>query len=198
MTGQAMETAALPKRHRSRKYSAEPLVAAIPESELGPAMLACTERQRRFVLELRHGPAGYGSEIRAARAAGYTGTDDALKVTAHRTLHNQKVQDALREVGYRMIRAASFTAIKNVEAIANDLKHHDCLKANLALLDRGGFAIETVHNVKVEHEHEYRVTVNAEEALERIRQLAARAGMDALKLPPVIDGTCEEIDDADG
>jgi hypothetical protein len=185
------------KRRRSRKYSAEPLVAAINQDDLGPAMRSLNERQQRFVLELRHGPAGYGSEIRAVRAAGFTGTDASLRMTASRLLHGPKVQDALREVGYRMIRAASFTAIKNVETIANDLKHHDCLKANLALLDRGGFAIETFHNVKVEHEHRHQVTINTEEALARIRKLAAAAGIDAKALPPVIEATAEEIDDAD-
>jgi len=94
------------------------------------------------------------------------GADNVLYVRAHETLHNPKVQDALREVGYRMIRAASFSAIKNVETIANDLDHHDCLKVNLALLDRGGFAIETVHNVKVEREHRHQATINAEPALD--------------------------------
>lgn len=182
-----------PKRHRSRKFSAEPLVVAIPEAELGPAMLACNERQRRFVLELRHGPAGYGSEIRAARAAGCRGTDAAIRVTAHRLIHHPKVQDALREVGYRMIRAASFTAIRNVETIANDLEHHDCLKANLALLDRGGFAVETVHNIKVEHEQRHVVIATAE-VLERITKLAAKAGLDAKALPPMIEAECREIE----
>jgi hypothetical protein len=181
-----------PKRHRSRKYSAEPLVVAIPEDDLGPAMLALKERQRRFVLELRHGPAGYGSEIRAVRAAGFRGTEGALRVTASRLMHAPKVQDALREVGFRFIRASAFQAIKNVETIANDLGHHDCLKANLALLDRGGFAIETVHNVKVEHSHH--VAVDTEKALARIRELAAKAGIKALP-PPVIDATAEEVED---
>jgi phage terminase small subunit len=184
-----------PKRFRSRKYSAEPLVAAIAQDDLGPAMRELKERQQRFVLELRHGPAGYGSEIRAVRAAGFRGTDESLRVTASRLMHHPKVQDALREVGYRMIRAASFTAIKNVETIANDLEHRDCLKANLALLDRGGFGIETVHNVKVQHSHH--VAINAEEALARIHKLAAAAGLDAKALPPVIDMKAEEVEHAD-
>ena len=79
------------KRNRRQKYSAAPLAVVPDESDLGPAMLALTPRMRRFVLELCHGPVGYGSEIRAAKAAGYTGTDGAIKVTAHRTLHNEKV-----------------------------------------------------------------------------------------------------------
>ena len=176
---------AKPKRHRSQKYPATPLVGIIPENELGPAMLVLDERQRRFVLELRHGPAGYGSEIRAARAAGYTGNNAAIEKRAQRIIHDAKVQAALREVGYRFIGAAAFQSIRNVEKIANDFAHRDCLKANLALLDRGGFAIETTHNVNVTHET--KVVVATEKVLERIRILAEKAGIDAKALPPTID-----------
>jgi len=184
-----------PKRHRSQKYPATPLVGIIPESELGPAMLGLDERARRFVLELRHGPAGYGSEARAVRAAGYTGNAATLKKRATRLIHDARVQQALREVGYRFIRAAAFQSIRNVEKIANDFEHRDCLKANLALLDRGGFALETVHNVNVTHET--KVVVATEKVLERIRILAEQAGIDAKALPPTIDLKAEEVEDAD-
>jgi hypothetical protein len=130
------------KRHRRRKYDATPLVAEIDERSLGPAMSALTEKQRRFVLELRHGPAGYGSEVRAAREA-------------PRTLHDPRVQEALREVGGKIIRAEAFQSIANVTAIARDLNHKDSLKANLALMDRGGFAVETHHHLTVEHKVDY-------------------------------------------
>jgi hypothetical protein len=146
------------KRHRRRKYDATPLVAEIDERSLGPAMSALTEKQRRFVLELRHGPAGYGSEVRAARAAGYgtpTSSDNVLKVEAPRTLHDPRVQEALREVGGKIIRAEAFQSIANVTAIARDLNHKDSLKANLALMDRGGFAVETHHHLTVEHKVDY-------------------------------------------
>jgi phage terminase small subunit len=165
------EVQAARKKNRPQKYAAAPLVGAIIESELGPAMLACTEKQRRFVLELQHGPAGYGSEIRAAKAAGYkAGSDGAFSVIAHNTLHHPRVQEALREVGYRMIRAASFKAIRNVEDIANDPKHPDRLKANLALMDRGGFAVETHHTVTVKHQT---LDDEAIEALKTMRTIGA-------------------------
>jgi hypothetical protein len=182
-----------PKRHRSRKFSAEPIVGAIDQNGLGPAMQALNPRMQRFVAELCFGPAGYGSEIRAARAAGYAGNDLTMKTTARRTLHHPGVQAALKEVGYRQIRAASVNAIKNIETIANNLEHRDCLKANLALIDRAGFAVETIHNVKVEHEH--RVTLDPEKALANIRELAARVGVQAL--PPMIEATAEEVEDGD-
>jgi len=187
-----MAEATKPKRHRRPKYSAAPLVTLPDEEDMGPALRACTPKQRCFVLELKVGPAGYGSEIRAIKAAGYgspTSSDLSMRVMASQVLHNEKVQSALKEVGSRTIRAEAFQSIKNTVAIANDLTHRDCLKANLALMDRGGFAVETVHHVAVEHST--RVVVATEEVLERIRALAAKAGLDVAGLPPMIEGTCD-------
>jgi uncharacterized protein with GYD domain len=149
------EEAPRPKRRRSRKYSAEPL-AVIPENHesLGPAMQALTPKARRFVLELASGPDGYGSLVRAARAAGYgtaSSTENAMKVLAHQALHNPKVQEALREVGGKLIRTEAFLGIHVLVAIARDPKHKDRLRAAVELMNRGGFAVETHHTITVEH-----------------------------------------------
>src|SRR5262249_5522102 len=117
--GLMTEPAAKPKRHRSVKYSAAPLVtdAHLDDRSLGSCMRALSPRLRRFVLELHAGPCGYGSEIRAARAAGFgtpTSSNSSMKALAYQALHNPKVQDALREVGAKIIRAAAFGSIKNV------------------------------------------------------------------------------------
>ncbi len=158
------------------------MVVVPPEEDLGPCMLACSPRQRRFVLELRNGPAGYGSEVRAARAAGFgspTSSDVSMRNLANQALHHVKVQAALREVGHRIIRAASFQSIRNTIEIANDLKHRDCLRANLALMDHG-FPVETHHTVTVERTPDT-IIIATEQVLERIRQLAIRAGLDPVK-----------------
>jgi hypothetical protein len=182
------------RRHRSPKYSSTPLAEVPDTADLGPRMLACTPRQRQFVLELRHGPAGYGSEVRAARAAGYgtpTSSDLSMRVLAHQALHNAKVQDALREIGGKVIRAEAFQSIKNTIAIANDLAHRDCLKANLALMDRGGFAIETTHHVVVENT----VKFDPKDLFERLQKISLRFGLDPRKVlakSPVIDGEYQE------
>jgi phage terminase small subunit len=182
MAAMSVNEAALPakpkRRRRSPRYSPLPTVAVPPDEELGPAMLALNPRQRSFVLELATGPSGYGSEIRAARAAGYTGTDASVRVSTHRTLHNQKVQDALREVGIKQIRASAFAAIRQTQRIANDIEHRDCLRACITLMDRGGFAVETHHTVTVEHKS---LDDQALEALRTMRMLkASREQLEAM------------------
>jgi hypothetical protein len=183
------EAISKPKRHRSRKYSAEPLAPILDNDEsLGPCMRLLNAKQRRFVWELRYGPAGgYGSEIRAARAAGYgtpTSSDGSMRVMAHQALHSPRVQDALREVGAKTIRAEAFQSIRNVTAIANDLTHRDCLKANIVLLDRGGFAVETHHTITVEHvDHdaeavgELRMLKSVGVTRERLEELFGKNGL---------------------
>jgi hypothetical protein len=162
---------ARPKRRRSQKYSGVPTVAVPPDEELGPAMLALTPMRRRFVMELATGPSGYGSEARAARAAGYADSDNqTLKTAATKIMHDGKVQEALREVGVKTIRASAFAAIRQTSRIANDIEHRDCLKACLALMDRGGFAVETHHTVTVEHKS---LDDQALEALRTMRMLKA-------------------------
>jgi phage terminase small subunit len=186
-----------PRRYRRQKYSGAPLAPAVEDMEsYGPCMLALTPLQRKFVRELQLGPIGYGSEVRAVKAAGYSGSDPSLRVIAHHLLHNPKIQDALREVGGKMIRAASFQSIRNVEAIANDLLHKDCLRANLALVDRG-FPTEAIIHHKVERTPDM-IMVATEQVLERIRQLAMRAGLDAdrqVEAAKMIDSVAMEVND---
>src|SRR5262245_56236717 len=130
---------AAPKRQRRRQYSAAPLARTPNPTTYGPHMLALTEKQRRFVLELHAGPGGYGSGVRAARAAGF-GTPSSsglvLRAEASRTLSDPKVQAALRELGPKFISAEGFQSIANIAAIANDpkVKPETRLKANVALL----------------------------------------------------------------
>jgi len=113
---------------------------------------------------------GRPRDLRAGRAAGFGGDDATVRMQVSRALHNQKVQDALREVGGKLIRASAFTAIRQTEKIANDIEHRDCLKACLALMDRGGFAVETHHTVTVEHKS---LDDQALEALRTMRTLKA-------------------------
>src|SRR5262245_50543352 len=168
-----------PKRRRRQKYSIQPLAPAVEDMEsYGPCMLALNALQRRFVLEVQLGPIGYGSEIRAVKAAGLTGSDAGLRVRASEFMHNEKIQRALREVGARMIRAAAFQSIRNTERIANDPLHKDCLRANLALMDRG-FPTEVNINHNVNRTPDM-IVVATDAVLAKIHALAAQVGLDPI------------------
>jgi hypothetical protein len=173
-------TAAKParKRYRRQKYSAEPIAKVPPPEEWGPALAALTDLQRKFVLELHASPKGYGSGVRAAKAAGYAPSDGSLRAEAARTLANPKVQSALRELGPKAISAEGFASIANIAEIANDpkVKPETRLKANIALLSHA-FPAQTEHKVVVERTAPD-VVVVTEQILTRIATLAARVGLD--------------------
>jgi len=171
------------KRVRRTKYSGQPTVVLLAADELGPAMLALNEQQRRFVLELATGPIGYGHLARAAKAAGYSDRGkNVLDNTAGRLLRSDKIQAALREIGIKIVRAEAFQAIRHVAAIAMNPQHRDQLKACVELMNRGGFSFEQQHSVSVTHEHRYS-SLCADEIISRIAALAAKAGIDPAKLP---------------
>jgi hypothetical protein len=128
------------QRHRRPQFSPRPLVPQLDPESLGPAMTALPPKLRQFVMEIAVGPLGAGANVRAARAAGL-GTpetpDSVMATLAYDTLHTDRVQRALKEVGDKRIVTASFKAIRAVEDIAFNPKHKDQLKAALALMDRG-------------------------------------------------------------
>jgi len=182
------------KRVRRTKYSGAPTVTLPPADELGPAMRALTERQRRFVLELSTGPIAYGHLARAAKAAGYSDRGkNVLDTVAGHLLRSDKIQAALREIGIKIVRAEAFQAIRHVAAIAMNSKHKDQLKACVELMNRGGFSFEQQHNIAVTHEHRYS-SLSADEVIARIAALASQTGIEPAKLPaPVtIEGKAEE------
>jgi phage terminase small subunit len=170
------------KVNRQLKYSGAPTVVVPPAEELGPHMRALNERQRKFVLELAHGPSGYGAEIRACRAAGYRGSQTYLEVQTGRLKHDDKVQAALRELGIKMVRVEAFKAVRQVAAIAMNPNHRDQLKACIELMNRGGFSFAQEHNIRVEHEHRYS-ELSADEIMARIAALASQTGIEPAKLP---------------
>jgi len=173
-----------PKRtyNRRRKYSSERLAKLPAVADMGPAVRALTDLQRRFLFEWHQGPSGYGAIVRAARAAGLgtpTSSDASMKNLADQILYHPKVQAALQELGPKAIRAAAWISIRNLERIASNPKHPDHYKANVTLLNHG-FPAMTEHTVKVERT-DVQVMVATEEVLERIRHLAAQVGLDPAK-----------------
>ncbi len=115
----------------------------MPEhDDLGPAMRALNERQRKFVVLYFH----TGSRERAALQAGYAGgTDDPkalnlLGVSAFSVWHQPKVQAAIKEFGEQCVLAGlvplAFVALENALKMG-DVKEQT--KAAQIVMDRTGF-----------------------------------------------------------
>jgi phage terminase small subunit len=144
--------------------------------ELGPDMLALTDKQRNFVFHLME--AGGTNFTRAAALAGYTGTADALASHASRLAHDEKIGRAMFEEAKRRLAASAILAVSELHKVLNDplAKMNIKLRAIQMVLDRVGMGTSQTHVVK----HE--VTVSEEERLENIRDMAARLNLNADKL----------------
>jgi phage terminase small subunit len=164
--------------------------------EYGPAMLALrTERQRVFCMMFII--LGNGAE--AARRAGYctpASTAETFAKTAYQLLQNDSIRSALAEECRRWFRAAAPAAVATYHRILSDDKARDVdrLRAADAVMARAD-PITTGHVVQVDHHHEHRHRhhLSAGQVTQRILELAAKAGVDLAKLPPVIDAAAEEV-----
>ena len=150
-------------------------VALRGSENYGPCMRALTERQRLFVLYLLE--TGSNNHTRAAAFAGYASeNENALRVTAHRLAHDDKVQAAMHEEAQRRMRASAIMATSRLLEIANNPKHKDQLKAIGMVLNRTGLHEHTEHKVTVEHQ------MNDAEMVVRIRELCREMDLDPVKL----------------
>lgn len=142
--------------------------------KLGPAMRALpTDRMRAFVTFLV--TTGQNNHAAAARAAGYQGNEDTIKVTGHRLAHDERVINALHEEGKRRMQSAAVLAAGVLVNLANDPTDKKVqLRAAEALLNRVGLHATTEHIVS-----------RGEDSggmIENIKRLAAELGLDAVKL----------------
>lgn len=154
----------------------------------GPKMRALpSDRHRSFVRALYQVRPGHGAQVKAARLAGFgteTSTPQSMAVIASRLMHDERVLEAIREFGERFIRGASPIALKAAQRLILDPKHKDHARAIGMVLDRE-FPLQTIHNVKVEHEASASMMATAE-VFAKIMELATRA-----RVPPMIDVTPE-------
>jgi len=166
------------------------------DDDIGPAMAALSEKQRKFVMAMVEHPGI--SRAEAARQAGYSDTKEGAKVRGHHCAHNPMVQAAIREVAGLRLNANSLLAADVLVTIARDdeAPRKDRLKAAGMLLDRTGFGAAQTINVK------NTVTDRSGAGmLERIKALAAALGVDPVKLlggnvaSPVVDGEFSEVGD---
>lgn len=135
--------------------------APAPE-ELGPAMLALTETQRKWVVAYVSGC----DATTAARLAGYSDVADAAQVRGCELLQKPTVVGAIKEWTTGALEGrGAFVAIQALIEIAADPEHKKRFEAADSLADRVGFARVTQHQVSVEHRDE-RTTAQLLDAIE--------------------------------
>jgi phage terminase small subunit len=152
-----------------------------------PAMEALDDRRKRFVLLLFSTEFGHGAQSQAARLAGF-GTDKStaktMAVIGSQLAAEPRIQAALVEMGRLHLTAAVPLAVKALIRLLQNPKHRDHARAIDAVLSRT-YPTQTSHHLKIETNS--RITISADQALARIRELAAAVGVDVSGLPPLID-----------
>lgn len=170
-----------------------PTVPDVDEDSLGPAMKACNPAQRRFALAAVQFPLAKDWQI--AKAAGYSDfSHGALRVTAHRLFHDEKVLAAIKELADKEIRGSALLGIATIKKIARLDGHKDQLKAASELVGLAGFTVEQNINVN------QKITDQSGQAiLTEIKRLADKMGVPLQQLlghaasTPVIDGEFVEV-----
>lgn len=174
-----------------------PTVPDPEESSLGPAMRALNPAQRRFAMAAVMFPLAKDWQI--AKAAGYLDrSHGALRVTAHRLFHDEKVLAAIKECADKEIRGSALLGLATMKKIARLDGHKDQYKAAHDLVGLAGFTIDQNINVNQTIKDQ-----SGKAILEEIGRLAQKLGVPLDRLlgapaaepaAPVIDGEFEEVD----
>lgn len=120
-----------------------------PIDDLGPAMRALDERQRRFVMAWVKSRGKNGAAC--ARSAGYSDHKDAAKVAAHVLLRNTKIIKALQEEAERQLDGLAVIAVMGLGELIRSPDRKVKQTAIDSVLDRTGFSRRTQQDIKVEH-----------------------------------------------
>lgn len=180
------------KRKRAPRREIEPLEPI--EAREGPAMKALpSDRHRAFVRALYTVRPGHGAKVKAAKLAGF-GTDvsspASMATIASRLAHDERVLAAIEEEDKKYIRSSAPRALSALGRLIEDPHHRDHARGIAMVLDRTA-PVQTQHTVKVTHDASERLVATAA-VLKRIAELAARAGLDVGRMPPLIDVTPTE------
>jgi phage terminase small subunit len=176
-------------RHELEPLSPEDL------GELGPKMRALrSQMQRRFVRFLVLCDKRTGRQTWAARQAGYgkNSSDATVSQMAYALMQSDAIVEAIAEENAKLVRAAAPEAAAALLRIIRNPKHRDHVRAIAMVLDRAD-PLQTTHHVKVEKRSIEMVVHATAEVLERIHKLAAGAGLDPAKLPPLLDPNPEGV-----
>ncbi len=153
------------------------LVTQVEEGEYGEAMKALpNDRMRLFVLALLDQP--HRDASAAAREAGYAnpgGDSSYLRVKGHLLSHDPRVQEAIREEGYKRMGAHAILASTVLVEIAqgnHGAEAKDRLKAAGMILNRVGLNEKTEHKVTVTQNK------SETEKVDEIVNIALKLGLD--------------------
>jgi hypothetical protein len=106
---------------------------------------------------------------------------------ASRLCSDPKIQDAIQEESRKYVTTLGPMAVRALKNLLGTAAHKDHGRAVGILMERIA-PVESTHTVRVTHDTTPAFKVTAE-VLARIADLAARAGIDLSKLPPMIDVT---------
>jgi hypothetical protein len=171
------------------------------DAQDGPAMKALpTDRHRAFIRAMYQVKPGHGAAVRAAKLAGFgtpQSSPQSMATIASRLTHDERVQAVFSEQDQLFIRASAPRAIRALSALIENPKAKDHARGISMILDRT-MPIETIHNVKVEHD----VTPNAMETAQILQRIAELSAKFSVRIPapmrqiggPVIDGEVVETD----
>lgn len=180
----------MPARHKQvAKYTQEALADV---SEYGPAMRALNPRQRGFVIAMFETNLEKPNNTDFARMAGYTGSDEALRVTAHRVAHSEKVQLAIKEEAERRTVAFLPRALGRLQDMAMDKFHKDSLAAAKHTAAIAGLAPKTHHVIEHVHDRASLIT-EIQGALAILEGMGVKSPRELVP----IDAEFEEIEEDD-
>lgn len=169
--------------------------AAEPRVESGPAMKALpNDRWRTFVL---HYCSSHNTVEAYTIAFNHPEPEkrDACRANGCRLLHDERVQEAVREVAQRQLRTLAPLAVKVFEDVARNpqVAPGDRVRAAQAIADRTGLhaVTETVKTTRIGQDPNQNI---------RIADMAKALGIDVSVLlgrriePPTIDLTATEVE----
>jgi phage terminase small subunit len=164
------------------------------DESLGPAMRALNTSQRRFALAAVQFPLAKDWQI--ARAAGYSDfSNGALRVTAHRLFHDEKVLTAIHELAIKEIRGSALLGIATIKKIARYDGHKDQMKAAVHLVGLAGHTVE--QKISVQQTVTDTTDKGIEDRIRRAAEKLVKLGHDPsklLRLPEPIEGEFQVID----
>lgn len=146
--------------------------------DIGPKMARCDERERAYVRAMLDYPTALNG--RWAKLAGYGGpnaTPLSMRQIGHRVRHRQRVIDAVEEETWKRVKLGGAIGLAGLVKIASNPKSKGHQKACESLADRAGFRAE--QRIAVDHTHR---DLTGAAMAERIAQLAAKHGLDPVKL----------------